>query len=183
LASLALYIIAILDAYRNAGTGGAARYHRWYFYLAAWLVGYVIVGSAVYDYGRMNYMEAFKIPTKSMEPAVLQGDRVLADKTAYRRMAPKKGDIVIFVYPDDRSKLFIKRVEALPGNTIPSADGTLQKVPHGSIAVIGDNPKSSFDSRHFGFVPLRDVIAKARQVYFSSGDNGIRWNRIGTPLN
>jgi len=70
---LALAVIAILDAYRNAATGGVARYNRWYFYLAAWLVGYVIVGSAIFDYGRTNYMEAFKIPTGSMEPAVLKG--------------------------------------------------------------------------------------------------------------
>jgi signal peptidase I len=183
LASLALYIFSILDAYRNAGTGGVARFNRWYFYLAAWLVGYVIVGSAVYDYGRTNYMEAFKIPTRSMEPAVLQGDRLLADKTAYRRLAPKRGDIVIFVYPDDRSKIFIKRVQALPGDMAASADGTPQTVPHGFISVIGDNSGNSLDSRHFGFIPLRDVVAKARQVYFSSGDDGIRWKRIGMPLN
>jgi signal peptidase I len=183
LASLALAITAILDAYRNAGKGGVAHHNRWYFYLAAWLVGYVIIGSSIYDYGRTNYMEAFKIPTGSMEPAVLKGDRLLADKTAYRRIAPKKGDIVIFVYPDDRSKMFIKRVEALPGETLTLADGKTQKVPHGSISVIGDNTQNSLDSRHFGFVPLRDVVARARQVYFSSGEDGIRWGRIGMPLN
>ena len=128
-------------------------------------------------------MEAFKIPTTSMEPAVLPGDRILADKTAYRRMAPKKGNIIVFVYPDDRSKQFIKRIEALPGDTIPSPDGTKLTVPHGFVYVLGDNRENSHDSRHFGLVPLRDVIAKARQVYYSSGKDGIRWSRIGTSLN
>ncbi len=179
LTSTALYIIAIIDAYRNAGRGGVARHKGWYFYLAAWLAGYVIVGSAVYDYGRINYLEAFRIPSTSMEPTVMQGDRILADKTAYRRMSPKQGDIVIFVFPDDRSKNFIKRVEALPGETVTLADGKTLKVPHGSIYVIGDNEAKSYDSRQFGFVPLRDVVGKVRQIYFSSGEDGIRWSRIG----
>jgi signal peptidase I len=182
LAAIILYIIAVLDAYRNTPKGAASRFGGWYFYLAAWLVGYVIVGSAVIDYGKTNYLQAFKIPTASMEPAVMSGDRILADKTAYRRMAPKKSDIVIFVYPDDRSKMYIKRVDALPGDTITMPDGTRQEVPHGFIYVIGDNRENSIDSRHFGFIPIGDVVGKARQVYFSSGSGGIRWSRIGTPL-
>jgi signal peptidase I len=182
LVALVLYFVAILDAYRNALRGAASRLNGWYFYLAAWLIGYVIVGGAVFDYGKTNYLQAFKIPTQSMEPAVLSGDWILADKTAYRRMAPKKSDIVIFVYPDDRSKMYIKRVEALPGDTITLSDGAKQEVPHGFIYVIGDNRKNSLDSRQFGFVPLSDVIGKARQVYFSSGNGRIRWDRIGTPL-
>jgi signal peptidase I len=182
LVALVLYFVAILDAYRNALRGAARRLNGWYFYLAAWLIGYVIVGGAVFDYGKTNYLQAFKIPTQSMEPAVMSGDWILADKTAYRRMAPKKSDIVIFVYPDDRSKMYIKRVEALPGDTITLSDGAKQEVPHGFIYVIGDNRKNSLDSRQFGFVPLSDVIGKARQVYFSSGNGRIRWDRIGTPL-
>jgi signal peptidase I len=142
----------------------------------------VRIDSAVFEYGKANYLEACKIPTKSMEPAVLNGDRILVAKTAYNRMAPKKGDIIVFVYPDDRSKRFIKRVEALPGDAITLADGTRQKVPHGSIYVIGDNRENSIDSRQFGFVPLKDVIGKARVVYYSSGESGIRWGRIGTSL-
>jgi len=182
LAAIVLYVVAILDAYRYAPVGASTRFGGWYFYLAAWLVGYVIVGGAVFDFGKTNYLQAFKIPTRSMEPAVMSGDWILADKTAYRRMGPKKSDIVIFVYPDDRSKMFIKRVEALPGDTITLADGTKQEVPHGFVYVIGDSRENSLDSRHFGFVPLRDVVGKARQVYFSYGSDGIRWNRIGAPV-
>lgn len=182
LAAIVLYVIAILDAYRNAPTSAASRFGGWYFYLAAWLAGYVIVGSAVFDYGKTNFLEAFKIPTASMEPAVMSGDRILADKTAYRRMAPQKSDVVIFMYPDDRSKMYIKRVAALPGDSITMPDGTKQEVPHGFIYVIGDNRENSIDSRNFGFVPLSNVVGKARQVYFSSGSDGIRWSRIGIPL-
>jgi signal peptidase I len=102
-----------------------------------------------------------------------------ADKTAYRRMSPHKGDIVIFVYPDDRSKRFIKRIEALPGQNITGIDGTIETVPHGFVFVTGDNRRHSYDSRNFGFVPISDLIGKVRQVYFSSGPDGIRWSRIG----
>jgi signal peptidase I len=70
----------------------------------------------------------------------------------------------------------------LLGEIIAGADGTKIKVPHGYAYVIGDNHDKSYDSRQFGFVPLSDVIAKVRQVYFSSGPNGIRWNRIGATV-
>ncbi|HTY64729.1 MAG TPA: signal peptidase I [Acidobacteriota bacterium] len=182
LACGALYIATVAEAIRKAsrsdGSFQLKPYNRWYFYLAMWLLGGIAWG-AVRNYSTENYVEAYKIPTASMEPAVRQGDCVLADKTAYRRMPPKKGDIVIFVSPDDRSKKFIKRIEALPGETVVSADGTAKEVPHGSVYVLGDNRDKSYDSRKFGFIPLRDVIGKVRQVYFSSGMNGILWDRIG----
>jgi signal peptidase I len=142
-----------------------------------------LVSGSVYDYVKNNVIEAYKIATRSMEPIVLKGDRVFADKTAYRRMAPKKGDIVLFVYPDDRSKVFIKRIEGLPGDRISLRNGTIEEVPHGMVYVLGDNKDQSVDSRTFGFVPLRDVLGKARQVCYSSGDEGIRWRRIGATLN
>jgi signal peptidase I len=186
LVAVAVFAAAIVDAYRKAGMAEPAyqltRYNRWYFYLAVWLLGSVLVSGAVDGYVRDNWIEAYKIPTGSMEPGVRKGDRVLADKTAYHRMAPKKGDVVIFVYPDDRSKKFIKRIEALPGDAITYADGTKKEVPHGFVYVLGDNRQNSIDSRQFGFVPLGDVIAKVRQVYFSSGTDGIRWSRIGAPV-
>lgn len=186
LVSAALYIAAIVDAFKYASAADAAyqpkSYNRWYFYLALWLIGNIF-GSFTTDYVKENYVQAYTIPTNSMEPSVLQGDYVLADKTAYNRISPQRGDIVIFVYPDDRSKNYIKRIDGLPGDTVTFIDGTQRKVPHGYAYMVGDNRENSYDSRHFGFVPLRDVIAKVRQVYYSSGEDGIRWSRIGTTVN
>jgi signal peptidase I len=178
---IALYAAAVIDSYRKAATNSyqPAPYNRWYFYVAVWLLGWVLVSGAVFGYVKDNVAEAYKIAGGSMEPAVLMGDCVLADKTAYRRIAPQKGDVVTFVYPDDRSKKYIKRIEALPGEIITGADGTRKEVPHGLVYVLGDNRAHSYDSREFGFVPLSDIIAKVRQVYYSSGPDGIRWNRIG----
>jgi signal peptidase I len=186
MATIAIYAIAVIGAFQNAKKLDVVyqptRFNRWYFYIAVWMLGYVLISSAVYDYVKHNFIEAFSIPSVSMEPAVMKGDRVLADKTAYHRMGPKKGDIIIFVFMDDRSKRYIKRIEALPGDTIILADGTRQTVPHGSIYVLGDNREHSSDSREFGFVPLSDIIAKVRQVYYSSGEDGIRRKRIGMTL-
>ena len=186
LASCGFALFAIVDAFNTASRAESSYqlkvYNRWYFYMAAWLVGRLVFGS-VLQYETENYVEAYRIPTGSMQPAVLVGDAVLADKTAYQRMPPKKGDVVIFVYPDDRSQKFIKRIAGLPGDFVAFPDGTKKEVPHGYAYVLGDSPKNSRDSRQFGFVPLSDIVAKARLVYFSSGKNGIRWGRIGTAIN
>ncbi len=181
---IAVYIAAIIDAYKKASSAGdafqPAAYNRWYFYVAAWLLGWVLAMGAVIEYVRNDILEAYVIPSGSMEPTVKRGDRVLADKTAYHRMAPHKGDIAILVYPDDRSLRFIKRIGALPGETVTMADGLDTQVPHGFVYMVGDNRQNSYDSRQFGFVPLTDLVGKVRQVYFSSGPDGIRWERIGT---
>lgn len=185
LAAVTVYLIAIIDSYRKAKSLNeykAAKYNRWYFYLAVWLLGSVLVSGWVYSYVKNNFIEAYKIASQSMEPVVLKGDKVLADKTAYHRMAPKKGDIVIFIYPDDRSKIFIKRVEGLPGDKVNVGNGKIEEVPHGMVYVLGDNRENSIDSRTFSFVPLKDIIGKIRQVYYSRGEEGIRWSRIGKSL-
>jgi signal peptidase I len=168
LAAIAMYAISLVDAYRKASLSDTAyplkSYNRWYFYLAIWLMSFM-VGFAALGYARDNWIEAFRIPTSSMEPAVSRGAHLLADKTAYQRMSPQKGDIVIFIYPDDRSKKFIKRIEALPGDTYKDADGIEKQIPHGFVYVLGDNKDHSVDSRQFGLIPLRDIIGKVRQKY------------------
>lgn len=183
LATGGLYIFAIVEAFNQASKSEVSYplkpYNRWYFYLAVWLFGSVLFGMTQ-GYVRDNYIQAYKVPTSSMEPGVRQGDRVLADKTAYHRMSPRKGDVVIFANPDNRSQMYVKRIEALPGNVITQPDGTRETVPHGFAYVLGDNRERSVDSRQFGFIPLRDIVAKVRQVYFSSGAQGIQWSRIGT---
>jgi len=186
-ATMAVYVISISEAYRkSAGTGAGyslKQYNRWYIYVAIWMIGSLLVTGFAYSHTRENVIQLFKIPAEGMQPEIMKGDRVIADKTAYKRMPPHKGDIVIFVYPDDRSKYFIRRIAGLPGDNMQLADGKQYTVPHGMVFVLGDDPGKSVDSRTFGPVSLRDMIAKVRQIYYSVGPDGVRWNRIGLTLN
>ena len=124
---LLVYSAGMIDAFRRSKNMGNVSqripHNRWYFYLAIWLLGSGIILGTVFSYIKRDVIQAFKIPSVSMEPTVLKGDRVFADKTAYGRMAPKKNDIIVFVYPNDRSKVFMKRIEGLPGDSIEQVNG------------------------------------------------------------
>lgn len=71
---------------------------------------------------RMFVIEAFKIPSGSMIPSLLVGDHLLVSKFTYKFDEPKRGDIVVFKYPDDPSRNFIKRIIGVGGDTIEIRD-------------------------------------------------------------
>jgi len=152
-------------------------------------------------------VEAFKIPTGSMRPTLLEGDLILVNKFIYGAklpsvdvrlpalQQPKRGEVVIFIYPYDPKKNFIKRLVAFEGETVEIKNGTIyvsdlplldsvfsqryyynrgdfaregQKltVPKDNFFVLGDNSASSQDSRYWGFVPKRNMRGKAMLVYW-----------------
>ena len=69
--------------------------------------------------------ERFSIPSAGMAPNLLPGDHVFVDKMVYRRDDPKRGDLVVFRYPDDPSHDFLKRIVGLPGDRIDIFEGRL----------------------------------------------------------
>jgi len=83
---------------------------------------------------RALLFQAFKIPSSSMEPTLLVGDHILVNKFIYgiripftskrwpKFVEPRRGDVIVFVYPEDRTKDFIKRVIAVGGDTIEIRD-------------------------------------------------------------
>lgn len=145
---------------------------------------------------RTFVVQAFKIPTGSMRPTLLEGDRLLVNKFLYRFKEPRRGDIIVFRYPGGEKKDFIKRLIAVNGEDVEIRDGNIYingklaeepfvirqiryfnkspygsvgkpvKVPEGSYYVLGDNSSSSKDSRYWGFVPRKNVIGKAFFLYW-----------------
>ena len=140
---------------------------------------------------RTYVIQAFKIPSGSMRPTLLEGDKLFVNKFIYRFHEPQRGDIVVFKYPEDPKKDFIKRMVAFEGETVEIKDGKILvdgkpltdpkrfgkfyyynhdpygppnekiKIPTNSYYVLGDNSANSTDSRFWGFVPKKNLLGKA----------------------
>lgn len=182
-----VYFLSIADSVRTAKNSAEAysltSYNRWYFYSTMWLIGIAVMVSAD-SYMKAHIGHPFKIVTDTMAPAVLKGDYVITDKTAYNHTPVKNGDIIIHVYPNDRSKVYIRQVVGLPGEKVKQLDQSVMTAPNGAVLVKGlsDNIDTR-DSRHFGPVDMRDIVGKVQHIYFSKGKEGIRWERIGMIVN
>lgn len=118
---VAVFLYALIDAYGTARRTGAdyrpRDYNRWYIYLM------FIVVSLTYPTNlsqsiRTHLLQAFKIPSKSMAPNILKGDYLLLNKAIYKQEGVQRGDVVVFINPNLRHQHYIKRVVALPGDTI-----------------------------------------------------------------
>jgi signal peptidase I len=97
-------------------------FSKWYF-LFLILIGVWVGSTFVADEGMRTYLgRAYRIPSDALMPTLLIGDHVMVDKTVYRDSEPQRGDIVIFFYPEDETKTFVKRVIGLPNETIEVID-------------------------------------------------------------
>lgn len=127
----------------------------------------------------------FKVPTESMENTIMVDNRILSLRCAYLLSDPKRGDIIVFPFPDDPSETYVKRVIGLPGETIEGKDGLVYingepleesyvtsdldedfgpyEIPEESYFVLGDNRDISLDARYWEnkFVKREDIISKA----------------------
>ena len=137
---------------------------------------------------RTFLVQPFIVEGESMSPYFHTNDYLIVDKLSYSFSNPKRGDIIVFKYPNDTSVNYVKRVIGLPGDTIKVADGhvtvnghQLQEsylaplvatqmlngrsqadytVPNDSFFVLGDNRPNSSDSREWGFMPKTDLIGR-----------------------
>jgi signal peptidase I len=123
-----IHLIAIIDSGYTARHTKAdyklKDYNRWYVYILFMLIG--TGGSMELALNvKKNYLEAFWVPVASNYPTIVPGDRLLANKITYKNSDPIRGDMVVFLNPENRRINFIKRVVAIAGDTVEIKDGQL----------------------------------------------------------
>jgi signal peptidase I len=156
---------------------------------------------------RTFVVQAFKIPSGSMKDTLLIGDHILVNKFAYginipflnipllAGKTPRRGDVIVFKYPGNPDKDYIKRVVAIGGDVVAVRDKQLYVnqqpmredyiihtesriqpvrddfgpvlVPDNKLFVMGDNRDNSSDSRFWGFLDPDAVRGKAFLIYWS----------------
>jgi signal peptidase I len=98
-------------------------FNRWHWYVAAW-IGWATLGGLVLLL-RGEVVEAFKIPSGSMEPSVLVGDFIYVDKRPRNRSGVERGTIVVFMSTEETGMKVLKRVVGVPGDTLAMEQGVL----------------------------------------------------------
>ncbi len=145
--------------------------------------------------------QSFLVQGSSMEPSLTDGQRLMVDKLSFRFRDPAIGDIIVFQYPTDPRRRFIKRVMGLPGDEILIKEGQLfvnghrlveeyingptygaytrdygpVVVPADSYFVLGDNRRNSDDSRYpdVSFVPRGLIVGRALLLYWPVVEAGV----------
>jgi signal peptidase I len=162
---------------------------NWQNEIKDWLIS-IVIAIVLAFLIRTFIIEPYMVEGPSMMPTLENHERLLVNKFIYTFDEPKKGEIIVFRYPRDLSRDFIKRVIATGGDTIEIRRGTLYIngdrkeesyilerpkgsynkviVPEGHVFVMGDNRNNSEDSRYpdVGFVPMQLVKGKAFVVFW-----------------
>ena len=184
----------------------------------------IVIALILAAFIRTYFVQPFKIPSGSMRMTLIEGDRLFFNKLRYGPKVlpeflavrfrdqvhvpewlakarfpglskPKRGDIIVFVFPEDRKRDFIKRLIAFGGETVEIKNGKIYindtvvdeprirnfyyynygpygekgiktVVPQGYYFALGDNSNSSHDSRYWGFIPEDYVIGRAEFIFW-----------------
>ncbi|MBG6538864.1 signal peptidase I [Pseudomonas aeruginosa] len=143
---------------------------------------------------RLLGVALYKIPSRSMEPTLQQGDFILANAARYAFAEPQVGDLVVFRFPPQRSIAYVKRIAGIPGDRVRIDGGRLyvndhqvtepylaqqalrqpdslrmaeRTVPAGHYFMLGANRDNSNDSRYWGYVPRADLVGRVFVVWYA----------------
>lgn len=137
-------------------------------------------------------VKPFSIHQVSMEPTLVEGDRILLSRLTYHFRDPKSGDVVVFNSPVNDEEDLVKRIVAVAGDSVAIRNGTLYvngkmqeepyllerpfygdyaetTVPVDHVFVLGDNRNNSSDSRVFGAISIDSIIGEAFVIYWPVG--------------
>lgn len=201
LAGLTLFLLAaVVDAAICARRRPAyllRSFNRWWIYVG--IIGLSLCATLVLDHmlGKVLY-QTFKVPSESMEPTLLVGDRFMG-RALKNDQVLERGDIVVFHPPGEKKKYFVKRVVALPGEVVTGADGHVLVngdpgygvsrkrfgpvcLGPGKYWVMGDNRGASFDSRFFGPVSRERIKYRALYLYWAVPAGPAPASRFGLRL-
>jgi signal peptidase I len=183
--------------------GGQQKRSAWREYAESLIVA-VLLALAI----RAFVVQAFVIPSGSMLPTLRVGDYLLVNKLVYLFRPIRRGDIIVFKFPQDETRDFIKRVVGLPGETLEIRgeqvliDGQILRepyavytesssfgsaapyhlgpiaIPPGHLFMMGDNRDNSLDSRSWGLLDESKVVGEASIIYFSVRSAAIPYDAI-----
>jgi signal peptidase I len=145
---------------------------------------------------RFFLFEPFYIPSGSMEPTLQVNDKIIVNKFVYKLGEPARGDIIVFKYPLDPSRDYIKRVIGLPGETLEIKESTVYvnnqpisenylpsdikfmdfgpvSIPDDSYFMMGDNRNNSQDSRVWGTLSENYIVGKAFLIFWPANRMGL----------
>jgi signal peptidase I len=146
-----------------------------------------LVVAAVIFLGVNLVTARIRVEGSSMEPTLHDAELVVVNRLAYRWSPPGRGDIVVFHFPLDPERRFIKRIVGLPGEYVVIRDGQVTidgveldepyiaappryrgewQIQPGQVFVLGDNRNNSSDSQTWGPLPIDQLIGKAVLVYW-----------------
>jgi signal peptidase I len=158
-----------------------------------WIIETVVIVAAAFVLAiviQQFIVKPFAIPSPSMEPTLVEGDRVLVNRLSYHFRSPERGDVIVFHPPlIEDSEPYIKRVVAIADDRVSVRDGQLWlngvaqeepfikehpilgdfaevTIPAGCVWVMGDNRNNSGDSRRFGAVSVDTIIGVAFAIYW-----------------
>ena len=171
------------------------------------LIQIIAISLAIIIPIRYFLVQPFYVKGTSMEPNFFDREYLIIDELSYRLSDPKRGDIVVFHYPNNPKEYFIKRVIGLPGETVEIKDGKikiynnehpngfmLDEEPYlsdsvytsqnitktlsaGHYFVLGDNRPMSYDSRFFGPIDKNVIVGRV----WLRGWPLDRWKKFNTP--